>query len=100
MQYLNAKAAVPNLTFLTIQGKTRRISKKNNFIQLKLGYTNKTLHNSFNLLLFFFKRKVFVVLGSLSQLATQIAVKVYTKNGLFADRNIKTFRVGKLSTFR
>jgi hypothetical protein len=91
---------VPDLTHLTLQGKTRRISKKNNFIQLKLGFTNKTLRASFNLLLFFFKRKIFAVLGSFSPLAALVSVKAYTKNGLFADKNIKTLRIGKLSTFR
>ena len=99
-QSLNVKAFVPDLTFLTVQGKTRRISKKNSFIQLKLGFTNKTLHTSFNLLLFFFKRKIFVALGSFSPLASLVSVKAYTKNGLFADKNIKTLRIGKLSTFR
>ena len=91
---------------MSIKGKARKVSRKKKRIIFKIGKTNKTIYNSFNIITKKVNKYGYLVLVknplrvSLEVFVNCVYISIYGILGVFIKRGKKIFKRGKLSTFR
>jgi len=91
---------------MSIKGKARKVSRKKKRIIFKIGKTNKTIYNSFNIITKKVNKYGYLVLVkkplrvSLEVFVNCVYISIYGILGVFIKLGKKIFKRGKLSTFR
>ncbi len=91
---------------MSIKGKARKVSRKKKRIIFKIGKTNKTIYNSFNIITKKVNKYGYLVLVknplrvSLEVFVNCLYISIYGFLGVFIKLGKKIFKRGKLSTFR